>query len=106
MLPRITITTLLRLGLPAAVLAILAITAVVTIPSAQRPPLIDDSVQVSKNPPSVNPPSVNPPSVNPPSVNPPSVNPPYNNTTPSSPASGALPDFNSGAAGDWGDNGN
>jgi len=86
MLPRITITTLLRLGLPAAVLAILAITAVVTIPSAQRPPLIDDSVQVPKNPPS--------------------VNPPYNNTTPSSPASGALPDFNFGAAGDWGDNSN
>src|SRR5436853_2031265 len=81
MLPRITITTLLRLGLPAAVLAILAITAVVTIPSAQRPPLIDDSVQVPKNP-------------------------PYNNTTPSSPASGALPDFNFGAAGDWGDNSN
>src|SRR5213594_627607 len=86
MLPRITITTLLRLGLPAAVLAILAITAVVTVPSAQRPPLIDDSVQVPKNPPS--------------------VNPPYNNTTPSSPASGALPDFNFGAAGDWGDNNN
>jgi len=86
MLPRITITTLLRLGLPAAVLAILAITAVVTVPSAQRPPLIDDSVQVPKKPPS--------------------VNPPYNNTTPSSPAPGALPDFEFGAAGDWGDNSN
>src|SRR5437773_627168 len=94
MSPRIT--TLLRLGLPAAVLAILAITAVVTIPSAQRPPLIDDSVQVLKNPPSVNPPSVNPPS----------VNPPYNNATLSSPESGALPEFNFGAAGDLGDNSN
>jgi len=78
MSPRIT--TLLRLGLPAAVLAILAIAAFISEPSAQRTPLNNDSNQVPKNPPSVN---------------------SYNNTTPTSPKSGALPDFNFGAAGDW-----
>src|SRR5213593_1025399 len=92
MSPRIT--TLLRLGLPAAVLVILATTAFISVPSAQRTPLNYDSSQVPNNSPSVN--SSTP--------NAPSVNSSYNNTTPPSPASGALPDFNFGAAGDWGDN--
>src|SRR5437867_13126004 len=93
MSPRIT--TLLRLGLPAAVLAILAITAFISVPSAQRTPLNNDSNQVPTNPPSVNSSTPNAPSVN-----------SYNNATLPSPESGALSEFNFGAAGDWGDNNN
>src|SRR2546422_3189936 len=94
MSPRIT--TLLRLGSPVAVLAILAITAFISVPSAQRTPLNNDSNQVPTNPPLVN--SSTPYAQSGNSAN--------NNATQPSPVSQALPDFNFGAAGDWGDNNN